>query len=81
MCGIKEGAMASPKMLVAKSHRLGSLRAHVVRSSSGTHSHNNDGLPPRHTIAKARAYQICALEGNSNDFVNWLRVGHLGIIL
>ena len=46
MGGIKEGAMASPEMLVARGRHLGSLRAYVVGSSSDIQIHIIDGLPP-----------------------------------
>lgn len=68
MCGIGEGAMVSPKMLVARSHHLGGLRARVVGSSSGTQSHNEDGLPLVLNAARARANHISALRGHSNNF-------------
>lgn len=68
MCGIEEGAMVSPKMLVARSHHLGGLRARVVGSSSGTQSHNDDGLPLGLNATKARTYHISALGGHPNNF-------------
>jgi hypothetical protein len=39
-------------------------------SSSGTQSHDNDGLPHGPNATKARADRICALGDHSNDFTS-----------
>ena len=64
MDGIKEGAIASPKMLVARGRCLGGLRAHVVGSSSSNQIHNVDGLPPGSNAFRARAAHTLALGGH-----------------
>ena len=73
---INEGAMASPKMLVAQGCRLGGLRARVVGSLNDLQIHSIDGLPLGPNASRVRAAYISALGGyvfGVNHFTTFFR--------
>lgn len=63
MCGIREDAMVSPKILVARSEHLSDPRAWIVGSPSRTQSSNNDGLPHGPNATRASADRVNTLGG------------------